>query len=54
MQLFTPNINNDHINMYGEGPDFNSNNIFETWVQHGPSQHMADEWMMKNQAYLSL
>lgn len=50
MQLFTPNINNDRVSQYGGSPALNSNTVFEAWVQHGPSQNIADDYLVKDQA----
>lgn len=50
MQLYTPNVNNDRVNQYGGSPALNSNTMFEAWVQHGPSQNMADDYLVVDQA----
>lgn len=50
MQLYTPNVNNDRISQYGGSPAFNSNTVFEAWVQHGPTQNIADDYLVVDQA----
>jgi hypothetical protein len=47
MQLYTPNVSNDQINNYGGGPLLPSPiHIFEAWVQHGPTENMADAYLV--------
>jgi hypothetical protein len=47
MQLYTPNVNNDQLAKSGGTPLFNSPiHIFEAWVQHGPTQNIADDYLV--------
>ena len=47
MQLYVANVNNDQLNKSGSTPLFNSPiHIFEAWVQHGPPQNIADDYLV--------
>jgi hypothetical protein len=47
MQLYCPNISNDQINRGQGSPLLNSSiHIFEAWVQHGPAQNIADDYLV--------
>jgi hypothetical protein len=47
MQLYIPNMSNDQIMTYGGSPLLTSPiRVFEAWVQHGPSENMADDYLV--------
>ncbi|MBB2147906.1 RagB/SusD family nutrient uptake outer membrane protein [Pedobacter gandavensis] len=51
MQLMVPNMNNDRVRQNQGSPLFAATNtVFEAWVQHGPSQNMADDYLVIDQA----
>jgi len=57
MQLQCPNISNDQITQGQGSPLLNSSiHIFEAWVQHGPAQNIADDYLVvdKNNPALAL
>lgn len=57
MQTEVANVNNNRIIQYGGGPLFNASvNIFEAWVQHGPTENLADDYLVidKNNPQLAL
>lgn len=51
MQDAFPNVGNGQVAAYGGSPLFVSpTRIFEAWVQHGPTQNMADAYLVKDKA----
>lgn len=51
MQLMIPNMNNDRVTQNQGSPLFvATNTVFEAWVQHGPTQNMADDYLVIDQA----
>lgn len=51
MQNSFPNVGNGQVAAYGGSPLFvNATRIFEAWVQHGPTQNMADAYLVKDKA----
>lgn len=57
MQLYCPNVSNDQITKGQGSPLLNSSiHIFEAWVQHGPAQNIADDYLVvdKNNPALAL
>jgi hypothetical protein len=57
MQTEVANVNNDRITQYGGSPLFNASvNIFEAWIQHGPTENLADDYLVidKSNAQLAL
>lgn len=50
LQQVVPNINNDHLTSLGAGPLFKSTqNIFEAWGQHVPTQSLVDNYLITDQ-----
>lgn len=54
MQLMIPNMNNDRVIQNGGSPLFNVSNVFEAWVQHGPSYNLAQDYLVIDQNNPSL
>lgn len=51
MQLMIPNMNNDRVKQNQGSPLFvATNTVFEAWVQHGPTQNIADDYLVIDQA----
>lgn len=51
MQNAFPNVGNGQVAAYGGSPLFvNPARIFEAWVQHGPTQNMADAYLVVDKA----
>lgn len=51
MQNSFPNVGNGQVSTYGGSPLFvSATRIFEAWVQHGPTQNMADAYLVKDKA----
>ena len=47
MQLMVPNVNNGTLLRGGGTPLFTAAfNVFEAWVQHGPTQNIADDYLV--------
>jgi hypothetical protein len=47
MQLMVPNMSNASISQYGGSPLLNSSiRIFEAWVQHGPTENLAKDYLV--------
>ncbi len=47
MQNMVPNMSNDQITQGGGSPLLSSQiRIFEAWVEHGPTQNIADEYLV--------
>lgn len=50
MQLYVPLLDNDRITRSGGSPLLkNNNNVLFAWVQHGPTQNMADDYLVIDQ-----
>lgn len=46
MQLYTPLINKDRITPSGGTPLLKNDNLFLGWVQHGPTQNIANDYLV--------
>jgi len=57
MQLYGPNVNNGSLLRGGGTPKFTANfNVFEAWEQHGPTQNIANDYLVidKNNPSIAL
>ena len=55
MQLMVPNMSNDNITQGNGSPLLKSPiRIFEAWVQHGPTQNIANDYLVIDQANPSI
>lgn len=49
MQEIIPNMSNDKLTEFGGRPYFNSDLVFECWLQHSPTQNLVDDYLVIDQ-----
>lgn len=50
MQELIPNQSNDRLTSYGGRPFFKQDLVFECWLEHTPSQNLADDYLVIDQS----
>lgn len=50
MQYDVINVQNSYISNYGGSPALNNDGLFQAWIDDGPTQNLADAYLVKDQS----